>query len=143
MPTIKKITLNSNGSLQLVTDTEVKIDIAPRILLDVNVSMDAPDGGATAIMALLNLSADLTDRITHQEARLAELVNFIRNVADALPKPAAPAENETQPDTATVSPAEVPTAVKPTLAELNPEQINSEPEYGAPRIIPVTSLTPA
>ena len=138
MPTIKKITLNSNGSLQLVTDTEVKIDIAPRILLDVNVSMDAPDGGATAIMALLNLSADLTDRITHQEARLAELVNFIRNVADALPKnETAKAEPEKQVAIAIdVDPSQGSDSASIAVVAA------SEEAPQEPTIIRVTSLTP-
>lgn len=150
MPTIKSVELNTNGSLTLVTDTDAVINIAPRILLDASLTFipptEVPGGPNNADLtnaALLNLCADLTDRITHQEARLAELVNFIRQLANALPKAGA---DNTQPDPAKpeseVSPTTVSSAVKPEPDSLNHENINSEPDYSAPRIVQVTSLTP-
>jgi hypothetical protein len=148
MPTIKSVELRTNGSLQLITDGEALIDIAPRILLDEALTYippvevaGGPNNADLTNAALLNFCADLTDRITHQEARLAELVNFIRQLASALPKPET-ASSATQPDPAAVSPTEVSTAVKPEPEAVNPEQVNSEPDYSAPRIVQVTSLTP-
>jgi hypothetical protein len=152
MPTIKSVELNTNGSLQLITDGDMVINISPRILLDASLTYTPPvevEGGPSNAdltnAALLNLCADLTDRITHQEARLSELVNFIRQLASALPKPAETAT--TQPDTSTVPPTSVPSAVKPEPVAFNPERINSEPDYSAPvsegpRIVQVTGLTP-
>lgn len=155
MPTIKSVELNTNGSLTLVTDTDAVINIAPRILLDASLTfippVEVPGGPNNADLtnaALLNLCADLTDRVTHQEARLAELVNFIRQLANALPKVSV---DNTQPDPAKpdpakpeseVSPTTVSSAVKPEPEPTNPENINSEPDYSAPRIVQVTSLTP-
>lgn len=150
MPTIKSVELNTNGSLTLVTDTDAVINIAPRILLDASLTfippVEVPGGPNNADLtnaALLNLCADLTDRVTHQEARLAELVNFIRQLANALPKVSV---DNTQPDSAKpeseVSPTTVSSAVKPEPEPTNPENINSEPDYSAPRIVQVTSLTP-
>ena len=144
MPTIKSVTLNPNGSLKLLTDSDIAIDIAPRILLAAEAVFSQPTECPADLvpLAVLNLCADLTDRITHQEARLSELVNFIRNIANALPKPAE-VETPAQPDTA--SPTDVSSEAQPDPEEVaNPEPIPPLPKKTdtGPKIVQVTSLTP-
>ena len=146
MPTIKSVELNTNGSLQLITDTDAIINISPRILLDDSLTyippaevVGGPNNADLTYAALLNFCADLTDRITHQEARLAELVNFIRQAANGLPKTQAPSEPE-------VSPTEVASAVQPEPEEVsaNPDPVPMLPKEtdNGPRIVQVTSLQP-
>lgn len=149
MPTIKSVTLNPNGSLKLLTDSDIAIDIAPRILLAAEAVFSQPTECPADLvpLAVLNLCADLTDRITHQEARLSELVNFIRNIANALPKPAeVETATATQPDTATTaSPTDVSSEAQPDPEEVaNPEPIPPLPKETdtGPKIVQVTSLTP-
>jgi hypothetical protein len=121
MSTIKLATLNSDGSYLLTTDTGVNINIAPRIPMDTNVVLITPNPNTDlSIAALLNMCADLTDRITHQESRMSELVNYIRNIASALPTSTVPTE----------------TAVS--------EQASTEQAVldSGPRIVRVSELTP-